>query len=63
MQEGGAKMVKLESGGRQTEIVEFLAGHDIAVCAHLGTQAAVGAQDRRLSRAGARARDRRAAAR
>jgi 3-methyl-2-oxobutanoate hydroxymethyltransferase len=36
MQEGGAKMVKLESGGRQTEIVEFLAGHDIAVCAHLG---------------------------
>jgi 3-methyl-2-oxobutanoate hydroxymethyltransferase len=36
MQEGGAKMVKLESGGRQTDIVEFLAGHDIAVCAHLG---------------------------
>ena len=29
-------MVKLESGGSQTEIVEFLAGHDIAVCAHLG---------------------------
>ncbi|HJS91811.1 MAG TPA: 3-methyl-2-oxobutanoate hydroxymethyltransferase [Steroidobacteraceae bacterium] len=36
MQEGGAKMVKLESGGAQAEIVEFLAGHDIAVCAHLG---------------------------
>jgi len=36
MQEGGAQMVKLESGGKQTEIVEFLAGHDIAVCAHLG---------------------------
>jgi 3-methyl-2-oxobutanoate hydroxymethyltransferase len=36
MQEGGAQMVKLESGGRQTEIVEFLAGHDIAVCAHVG---------------------------
>jgi len=36
MQEGGAQMVKLESGGRQTDIVEFLAGHDIAVCAHLG---------------------------
>ncbi|MGC8517000.1 MAG: 3-methyl-2-oxobutanoate hydroxymethyltransferase [Steroidobacteraceae bacterium] len=36
MQEGGAKMVKLESGGGQVEIVEFLAGHDIAVCAHLG---------------------------
>ncbi len=36
MQEGGAQMVKLESGGKQTEIVEFLAGHDIAVCAHVG---------------------------
>ena len=36
MQEGGAQMVKLESGGRQTDIVEFLAGHDIAACAHLG---------------------------
>ena len=36
MQEGGAKMVKLESGGSQAEIVEFLTGHDIAVCAHLG---------------------------
>ncbi|MGH8150661.1 MAG: 3-methyl-2-oxobutanoate hydroxymethyltransferase [Steroidobacteraceae bacterium] len=36
MQEGGAKMVKLESGAGQVEIVEFLATHDIAVCAHLG---------------------------
>jgi 3-methyl-2-oxobutanoate hydroxymethyltransferase len=36
MQEGGAKMVKLESGAGQVEIVEFLAAHDIAVCAHLG---------------------------
>ena len=36
MQEGGAKMIKLESGGTQIEIVEFLASHDIAVCAHLG---------------------------
>ncbi|HEY3730975.1 MAG TPA: 3-methyl-2-oxobutanoate hydroxymethyltransferase [Steroidobacteraceae bacterium] len=36
MQEGGARMVKLESGKEQVEIVEFLAGHDIAVCAHLG---------------------------
>ena len=36
MQEGGARMVKLESGGSQVEIVEFLARHDIAVCAHLG---------------------------
>ena len=36
MQEGGAEMVKLESGPSQIDIVEFLAGHDIAVCAHLG---------------------------
>src|SRR5258706_14574211 len=36
MQEGGARMIKLESGGSQLEIVEFLAAHDIAVCAHLG---------------------------
>jgi 3-methyl-2-oxobutanoate hydroxymethyltransferase len=36
MQEGGAKMIKLESGAGQVEIVEFLASHDIAVCAHLG---------------------------
>jgi 3-methyl-2-oxobutanoate hydroxymethyltransferase len=36
MQEGSAQMVKLESGAGQTEVVEFLASHDIAVCAHLG---------------------------
>jgi 3-methyl-2-oxobutanoate hydroxymethyltransferase len=36
MQEGGAKMVKLESGAGQAAIVEFLSSHDIAVCAHLG---------------------------
>ena len=36
MQEGGAKMVKLESGSGQLAIVEHLASHDIAVCAHLG---------------------------
>jgi len=36
MQEGGAKMVKLEGGAGQVGIVEFLASHDIAVCAHLG---------------------------
>ncbi|HEU4484025.1 MAG TPA: 3-methyl-2-oxobutanoate hydroxymethyltransferase [Povalibacter sp.] len=36
MQEGGAKMVKLEGGASQVEIVDFLASHDIAVCAHLG---------------------------
>jgi 3-methyl-2-oxobutanoate hydroxymethyltransferase len=36
MQEGGAKMVKLEGGEGQLDIVHFLASHDIAVCAHLG---------------------------
>ncbi|MDJ0906655.1 MAG: 3-methyl-2-oxobutanoate hydroxymethyltransferase [Woeseiaceae bacterium] len=36
MQEGGAMMIKLESGGGQLEIVEHLAAHDIPVCAHLG---------------------------
>jgi len=36
MQDGGAAMVKLESGAGQIEIVEFLANHDIAVCAHIG---------------------------
>jgi 3-methyl-2-oxobutanoate hydroxymethyltransferase len=36
MQEGGAKMIKLESGAGQADVVEFLASHDIAVCAHLG---------------------------
>ncbi len=36
MQEGGAKIIKLEAGAHQTGIVEFLASHDIAVCAHLG---------------------------
>jgi 3-methyl-2-oxobutanoate hydroxymethyltransferase len=36
MQEGNAAMVKLESGPNQLEIVEFLARHDIAACAHLG---------------------------
>lgn len=36
MQEGGAELVKLESGPSQVDVVEFLASHDIAVCAHLG---------------------------
>src|SRR6202158_3308523 len=36
MQEGGARMIKLESGKGQIEIVEFLARHDIWVCSHLG---------------------------
>jgi 3-methyl-2-oxobutanoate hydroxymethyltransferase len=36
MREGGAEIVKLEGGSGQLDIVEFLANHDIAVCAHLG---------------------------
>jgi 3-methyl-2-oxobutanoate hydroxymethyltransferase len=36
MQEGGAKMIKLEGGADQVGIVEHLARHDIPVCAHLG---------------------------
>lgn len=36
MQEGGAMMVKLEGGHGQLRVVEYLAEHDIPVCAHLG---------------------------
>ncbi len=36
MQEGGAMMIKLEGGDSQVGVVEHLAKHDIAVCAHLG---------------------------
>lgn len=36
MQDGGAMMIKLEGGDSQIRIVEHLASHDIAVCAHLG---------------------------
>ncbi len=36
MQEGGAMMVKLEGGQGQVAVVEYLAEHDIPVCAHLG---------------------------
>ena len=36
MQEGGAKMVKLEGGRGQVAVVECLARHDIPVCAHVG---------------------------
>jgi 3-methyl-2-oxobutanoate hydroxymethyltransferase len=36
MQEGGAMMIKLESGKGQVSVVEHLAQHDIPVCAHLG---------------------------
>lgn len=36
MQEGGAMMVKLETGRGQVGIVEHLASQDIPLCAHLG---------------------------
>lgn len=36
MQEGGAKMVKLEGGMVQVRTVEFLSARDIPVCAHIG---------------------------
>ena len=36
MQQGGAMMIKLEGGEGQVEIVEYLARHDIPVCAHIG---------------------------
>lgn len=36
MQEGGAKIIKLEASAKQVGIVEFLSQHDIPVCAHLG---------------------------
>lgn len=36
MQDGGAMMIKLESGEGQLDIVQHLARHDIPVCAHLG---------------------------
>ncbi|HEY1772840.1 MAG TPA: 3-methyl-2-oxobutanoate hydroxymethyltransferase [Gammaproteobacteria bacterium] len=36
MQEGGAKMVKLEGNGTQAEIVRYLADNGLPVCAHLG---------------------------
>ena len=36
MQEGGAKMVKLEGSGQQADIVRYLADNGVPVCAHLG---------------------------
>jgi 3-methyl-2-oxobutanoate hydroxymethyltransferase len=36
LQEGGASIIKLESGPGQLDTVAYLARHDIAVCAHLG---------------------------
>ena len=38
MQDGGAKMVKLEGGREQADIVEYLAVRGVPVCAHLGLQ-------------------------
>ncbi|MGH8539676.1 MAG: 3-methyl-2-oxobutanoate hydroxymethyltransferase [Stenotrophobium sp.] len=38
MQEGGAKMVKLEGGREQASIVEYLAVRGVPVCGHLGLQ-------------------------
>jgi len=38
MQEGAAKMVKLEGGKEQASIVEYLAIRGVPVCAHLGLQ-------------------------
>jgi 3-methyl-2-oxobutanoate hydroxymethyltransferase len=36
MQEGGAKMIKLEGGAPQLSVVEHLASADIPICAHIG---------------------------
>lgn len=36
MQEGGAKMVKLEGSGTQADIVRYLTENGVPVCAHLG---------------------------
>jgi 3-methyl-2-oxobutanoate hydroxymethyltransferase len=36
MQQGGAKMVKLEGNGSQADIVRYLADNGVPVCAHLG---------------------------
>jgi len=36
MQEGGARMVKLEGGAEQASIVEYLSVRGVPVCAHLG---------------------------
>jgi 3-methyl-2-oxobutanoate hydroxymethyltransferase len=36
MQQGGAKMVKLEGNGSQADIVRYLNDNGVPVCAHLG---------------------------
>ncbi len=38
MQEGGAKMVKLEGGTQQADVVAYLTGRGVPVCAHIGLQ-------------------------
>jgi 3-methyl-2-oxobutanoate hydroxymethyltransferase len=38
IQQGGAHMVKLEGGRQRADIVRFLSGQNISVCAHLGLQ-------------------------
>ena len=38
MQEGGAKMVKLEGAREQAHVVEYLSVRGVPVCAHLGLQ-------------------------
>lgn len=38
MQEGGAKMVKLEAGETQADIVAHLTEHGVPVCGHVGLQ-------------------------
>lgn len=38
MQEGGAKMVKLEGGAQQVDVVRYLTERGIPVCAHIGLQ-------------------------
>jgi len=38
MQEGGAKMVKLEAGIQQADLVHYLTSRGIPVCGHIGLQ-------------------------
>jgi 3-methyl-2-oxobutanoate hydroxymethyltransferase len=38
IQQGGARMVKLEGGANQAGVVEALVGQGVPVCAHLGLQ-------------------------
>lgn len=38
MQEGGARMIKLEGGALQQELVAYLTARGVPVCAHIGLQ-------------------------